>query len=458
MPPSLVKPARWNIQHGLLTPEGRGLARGLVDLLPFWDDGGPFNHVIPNYGYDYFAGASPKSAFTNNNLPTDQRREPTSRGVGWLGTLADNAQIGTTADVDASAEWATSWTCLYVFRLDTNTVDTGLLSHRSASTLYWYDTVSSQMRLGADLPGVGPTYGPTFHGAADNGTTYVVAIRNDDENTRTDLWLDGVNHISEAAKQVDTAAERIYIFSQELTGRRMYGAAVGFARWNRALTDDEVQRISYDPWMVARRAVPYPIIGAAPPTPPIEVTVTDTAGVADTVDTTFAGVISVTVTESAGVSDTIDAQIVVPVDHVVDIVDDVEVSDTVVPRIPTGLRQQTAALIQAAMPPGVTVYPYPAEQIKTPAVVIGSMDWAPATQNALKAVQWDMTIPVAVSRSAPEYGVPTLESLSLQVARSLLQGGYRVVEWTGGDTQPVGGTDHLQGSLNVQYRSEGDEQ
>ena len=120
------------------------------------------------------------------------------------------------------------------------------------------------------------------------------------------------------------------------------------------------------------------------------------------------------------------------------------------------MRDAIADLIRIGVPDGVQVYPYPAEQIKVPAVVVGSMDWTPRTMNSLKSVGWEISIPVAVTRSKPEYGVDSLEALSLDVARALLLEGFRVEGFTTDGTEPVGGVDHLQGTLTVIYQTQED--
>lgn len=118
------------------------------------------------------------------------------------------------------------------------------------------------------------------------------------------------------------------------------------------------------------------------------------------------------------------------------------------------IRAATVLLLDDSLPDGVQVYATPAEQVKAPAVVVGTTSWVPVTQNALRAVQWSVVLKLMVVRSVPEFNVNTLETLSIKAAQVLAVGGYRVVGFETTDTETIGGTEYLTGSLEVEYRSE----
>jgi len=110
-------------------------------------------------------------------------------------------------------------------------------------------------------------------------------------------------------------------------------------------------------------------------------------------------------------------------------------------------------LLKPGMPDGLQVYMSPAEQIKAPAVVVGTMSWTPDRMASLAYVEWEIEIHIFVTRSAPEYyGQFTLETLSLKTATLLLAAGFRVVGFSDEGMVNVGGTDYLSGTLAVIYK------
>jgi len=256
MPPSLVKPARWAVNRALLEADGKNLSRGLVDLLPLWDD------APLNVGPEHFAN-QPKYGISSLGSWTS-KREPTSHGIGWKYSGASPAEgsFKTDRGLVRSDEWFTDRTSLYVYRLDTNTVDAGIESAYKPNLGYdilWFDTVSSEMRIAYSAGTV--AYGPVFHTASDNGTTYVVIHRNDHTNTRTDVWVNGVNHIS-AADRASAAPDDTYYraIGMAQNTKFLHGVVVTHAHWNRCLTDTEIQKVSADPFILLRRDYAIPTV------------------------------------------------------------------------------------------------------------------------------------------------------------------------------------------------------
>ena len=129
---------------------------------------------------------------------------------------------------------------------------------------------------------------------------------------------------------------------------------------------------------------------------------------------------------------------------------DVNVIDADQPAV----RDWTFRLLDAAMPDGVQVYETPPEQIKAPAVSIGTMSWVPFSMASLDRVEWEMTIDLMTARSRPDYSIIALETFSVTVAKTLLAGGYRIVGFEDIGTQTIGGTDYLVGTLTVQYKED----
>jgi len=118
------------------------------------------------------------------------------------------------------------------------------------------------------------------------------------------------------------------------------------------------------------------------------------------------------------------------------------------------VRNWTFRLLQAAFPLGVQIYETPPEQIKAPAISIGTMSWVPFSMASLDRVEWEMTIDVMTSRSRPDYSVIALETFSVTIAKTLLEGGYRIVGFEDIGTQTIGGQDYLVGTLTVQYKED----
>ena len=113
----------------------------------------------------------------------------------------------------------------------------------------------------------------------------------------------------------------------------------------------------------------------------------------------------------------------------------------------------TALILEAGLPEGIQIYRYPADQIKSPAVVIGTTSWVPIVQNALAAVQWTVTLRLLTNRSMPVYGQVGLETWSVKVGQLLSRGGYMVEGFESDGTESIGGIDYLAGTLTFQYRS-----
>lgn len=272
MPPNLPKPPRWAISRSLLGPDGRELSRGLVDLLPFWDDG-------PTNLADSYFDSSDKYAWAEviqASNPWTSKREITSHGVGWQNDRNIDINYVRTQTLARATEWLTDWSEMYVVRLDTAVDDSGLRSF-AGGDLLWFDTDGTSQRMG--ITGTATVYGPTFHTASDNGKTYVVVVTNDDVNTHTNVLVDGVNHISSASKVASATDERLYVCLRSTTA--LIGTMVQYARWNRVLTDVEVQKVSTDPFSLLRRDMAIPTILTTPSGINYTRTVTDVVGVTD---------------------------------------------------------------------------------------------------------------------------------------------------------------------------------
>ncbi len=116
------------------------------------------------------------------------------------------------------------------------------------------------------------------------------------------------------------------------------------------------------------------------------------------------------------------------------------------------VRDHTAQLLDDGLPGGVYVYRTPDEQVKAPAVAIGTMEWAVDRMNSLDAVSWNIDIQLMVPRGKPGYSVFTLETISIKVAQLLLAGNYRVEGFTSEGMVTVGGVELLAGTLSVMYK------
>ncbi len=116
------------------------------------------------------------------------------------------------------------------------------------------------------------------------------------------------------------------------------------------------------------------------------------------------------------------------------------------------LREDLYDLIRAGMPDGTYVYKSPAEQVQTPAVVIGTMSWRPDRMNSLDYLEWSITIRLVLPRTAPDYGVITLETLAIKVAMLLLGSGFRVEGFDDESGSNIGGPEYLTGTLTVIYK------
>lgn len=241
----LLKPGRWSVKPSLLEPLGQELSRGLVDLLPFWDD-------APTNVADGSFEENTKYGWAEGSASWQSKAEPTSHGAGWLNNGTANVGINTDRTVTPT-EGQTDWTHLFVVRIDSHTGDSGLHGF-NGSNQFWFDTTGTSLRVGTQTSG-GVVYGSTFHEAGDNGTTYVVLFRNNHQDTRTDVWVDGVNHVSLAGRQNVAGAQTFYVASTSATSKPLNGSLVEFARWNRALTDTEVQTLSFDPFLLLRPAL-----------------------------------------------------------------------------------------------------------------------------------------------------------------------------------------------------------
>ncbi len=292
MPPSLVKPPRWAVTPALLEAAGKGLSRGLVDLLPFWDD------APNNAADDTMSGRKYGWTEVTYVSPWVTKREPTSHGIGWQNDSNNKPNYVRTSTLTVGTNWSTDWTEMYIVRLDTAVADSGLRSWGTEGDLLWFDYDGVAMRMG--ITGTATVYGPTFHTASDNETVYVVVVTNDDTNTHTNVYVDGVNHISSASKVAGTTDQRLYVCQRNTTS--MIGAMVSYARWNRVLTDTEVQRVSDDPFVLLRRndAI-QPVVLATPSGTNYTRTVTDPVGVTDVTSETETN--RDTVTEPVGVTD-----------------------------------------------------------------------------------------------------------------------------------------------------------
>jgi hypothetical protein len=133
----------------------------------------------------------------------------------------------------------------------------------------------------------------------------------------------------------------------------------------------------------------------------------------------------------------------------VTVVDDrtVEVLDLDRPDV----RETITGLLRAGMPNGVYVYDHPAEQITVPAVVVGSMSWIPDRMSSLQLVQWTIQVRLILPRTAPDYSVVRMETLSLKAARILLDSEFRVEGFDDESDSSIGGSEYLTGTLSIIY-------
>ena len=270
--PSLVKPPRWAVNRSLLSADGKNLTRGLVNLLPFWDDS------PTDLGHDSF-GAKRYGWFERGTLG----RGITSHGAGWSNAGTSSTWVESDTTLDPATYWTTNWTELWVVTCDVNAKDSGLRNWGTSlltdsADLLWFDTTGTAIRMG--ITGTATVYGPEFHTAADNGKAYVLVVTNDDTNTHTNVLVDGVNHISSASKVSDTVAKNLIIAARGNT--EMYSTLVTYARWNRVLTDAEVQTVSNDPFVLLRRNWAIPTVLATSGTAHTA-TITDPVGVTDSI-------------------------------------------------------------------------------------------------------------------------------------------------------------------------------
>ena len=242
MPP--IKPGRWTVDPSLLDPLGRELSRGLVDLLPFWDD-------APSNVADGFFTGNTKYGWAAYGAWLD-KQQPTSRGAGWQNNATSGIYLRTDRALNSLSERQVDWTHMFVVRVDSNTQDFGLHGFDGGNQ-FWLDTSGSQLRIGTQTS-AGILYGSSFHATSDNGTTYVIVYRNDDTNNQTGVFVDGVNHISPAGV-AGTGTNFMMVAATSATSKNMNGAIVEFARWNRALTDTEILSLSADPFLLLRPAV-----------------------------------------------------------------------------------------------------------------------------------------------------------------------------------------------------------
>ncbi len=109
-------------------------------------------------------------------------------------------------------------------------------------------------------------------------------------------------------------------------------------------------------------------------------------------------------------------------------------------------------LIEDGLPDGMQVYRTPVEQLKSPAVVIGTMSWTPGRMANLRDVDWDIDVSLLIQRGMPSYSTFSLETISKKVAELLIAGNFRVVGFTDEGMSEVGGISYLSGSLNVVYK------
>jgi len=116
------------------------------------------------------------------------------------------------------------------------------------------------------------------------------------------------------------------------------------------------------------------------------------------------------------------------------------------------VRDTIFGLLGAAMADGVNVYRTPSEQIKGPAVVVGTMGWTPDRMTSLSRLEWTVTIPILTPISKTAYSIPDLEDLSLEVAQALLAENIRVAGFTTDGTVTEGGVDYLGGTVEAIYK------
>lgn len=116
-------------------------------------------------------------------------------------------------------------------------------------------------------------------------------------------------------------------------------------------------------------------------------------------------------------------------------------------------RTDMAALLNAALADGIQVYETPAEQIKAPAVVIGSLSWTPSVMASLETVDVDVTLTLLWTRTTPTYAVDALENLALDVAKALLPEGFICAGYSDERTETVGNVEYLAGTIEVRQRA-----
>lgn len=109
-------------------------------------------------------------------------------------------------------------------------------------------------------------------------------------------------------------------------------------------------------------------------------------------------------------------------------------------------------LLVAGLPDGINVYETPAEQVKGPAVIVGTMGWTPDRMTSLNYMEWTAQIVLLVPRGKVDYSIPDIEDLSLQVALTLLSANIKVAGFETDGTVTEGGVDYLGGTLTAIYK------
>lgn len=120
------------------------------------------------------------------------------------------------------------------------------------------------------------------------------------------------------------------------------------------------------------------------------------------------------------------------------------------------IREKLWQILNDGMPDGLQIYQTPPEQLKPPAVVVGTTEWVPGRMNSLEAVHWTITLKLIVVRALPSYGMFTLETMGLKAAHLLRQAGFTVIGFSSENTDPVSNVDYLTGNLEIEYQGEED--
>ncbi len=124
----------------------------------------------------------------------------------------------------------------------------------------------------------------------------------------------------------------------------------------------------------------------------------------------------------------------------------------VVDSLRSDVRYETFRLLNDALPEYVNVYRTSTEQMKAPAVIVGDLAWEPDRMNSLDRVTWEISTVLAVLRARPDYTQISLETLSLAVGQALVEANYRVIGFTPGGTDTIGGVDYLVGNVSAIYK------